>query len=291
MEMIVVTYLILIWLSQQESIYNGTYPASGHVSPLQSQQLRKEGNARINTVSAMRPGLAKIIENVRISTYFESAETGLLMQRMLPVLFTLTPGRRNEFIDCQKAKVRIAVLPIMNLKTHSNSTMELLERTYRLREFTHEWLKNPKYSTYQPLFTTQDEWSMVKYVSKILQPFRYWTLWMSKRHTVTLHHVITVYNDMFHYMDGVMRALAKKKTKWKKDLFFAVKFVQQKLSKYYTEVTPMTGMLLISAHILDPFGKLQSFRTWDKGMDIDPEDETFYTTQYQEAFLKYVENQ
>jgi len=261
------------------------------VSPLQSQQLRKEGNARINTVSAMRPGLAKIIENVRISTYFESAETGLLMQRMLPVLFTLTPGRRNEFIDCQKAKVRIAVLPIMNLKTHSNSTMELLERTYRLREFTHEWLKNPKYSTYQPLFTTQDEWSMVKYVSKILQPFRYWTLWMSKRHTVTLHHVITVYNDMFHYMDGVMRALAKKKTKWKKDLFFAVKFVQQKLSKYYTEVTPMTGMLLISAHILDPFGKLQSFRTWDKGMDIDPEDETFYTTQYQEAFLKYVENQ
>jgi hypothetical protein len=32
-----------------------------------SQRLRKEGNARINKVSAMRPGLAKIIENVRIS--------------------------------------------------------------------------------------------------------------------------------------------------------------------------------------------------------------------------------
>jgi len=32
-----------------------------------SQRLRKEGNARINKVSAMRPGLAKIIKKVRIS--------------------------------------------------------------------------------------------------------------------------------------------------------------------------------------------------------------------------------
>jgi len=33
---------------------------------------------------------------------------------MLAVLFTLTPGCRNEFIDCQKAKVHIAVHPIMD---------------------------------------------------------------------------------------------------------------------------------------------------------------------------------
>jgi hypothetical protein len=46
---------------------------------------------------------------------------------------------------------------------------------------------------------------------------------MSNRHTVTLHHVITVYNDMFDHIDGVMRALAQKKTPWKEDLFFAVK--------------------------------------------------------------------
>jgi hypothetical protein len=39
-----------------------------------SQRLRKVGNSRINKVSAMRSGLAKIIEKVRISWYFESAE-------------------------------------------------------------------------------------------------------------------------------------------------------------------------------------------------------------------------
>jgi hypothetical protein len=44
-----------------------------------SQRLRKEGNATINKVSAMRPGLAKIIEKVRISTYFQSAEADLHM--------------------------------------------------------------------------------------------------------------------------------------------------------------------------------------------------------------------
>jgi hypothetical protein len=61
---------------------------------------------------------------------------------------------------------------------------------------------------------------------------------------------------MFDHMGGVMQALAKKKTQWKEDLYFAVKCAQQKLSKYYSEVTPTTGLLLISAHILDPFLKL-----------------------------------
>jgi len=42
-----------------------------------SQWLRNKGNARINKVSAMRPGLAKIIEKVRISWYFESLESDL----------------------------------------------------------------------------------------------------------------------------------------------------------------------------------------------------------------------
>ena len=41
----------------------------------EGSQTSKEGNARINKVSAMKPGLAKIIEKVRISRYFASSET------------------------------------------------------------------------------------------------------------------------------------------------------------------------------------------------------------------------
>jgi len=91
-------------------------------------------------------------------------------------------------------------------------------------------------------------------------------------------------------MDGVMQALAKKRTQWKEALYFAVKFARQTLCKYYAEVSPMMGMLVISADISDPFRKLQSIWKWDMGMDINSEVETFYITQYQEAFLKYVEN-
>jgi len=42
-----------------------------------SQKLRKEGNARINMVSALKPGLAKIIEKVHNSWYFEIPEADL----------------------------------------------------------------------------------------------------------------------------------------------------------------------------------------------------------------------
>jgi len=74
-------------------------------------------------------------------------------------------------------------------------------------------------------------------------------------------------------------------TQWKEDLYITVKFAQQKLAKYYAEVTSTTGMLLISAHILGPFQKLRSFRKWDKGIVIHLEHETSYTTQNEVAFL------
>ena len=82
---------------------------------------------------------------------------------------------------------------------------------------------------------------------------------MLKRHTVTLQNVITVYNNMFNHIDGVWWALAEKQMQWKEDLFITMEIARQKLYKYYAEVTPTTGRLLISAHILNSFRKLLSF--------------------------------
>jgi len=194
-------------------------------------------------------------------------------------------------LTVKKASVRIAVQPILNVKARWHSTLGLHDRAYKFREFSLEWLKNSKYSYYRPLLTTQDEWTILKYIMEVLRPFGYWTLWMSKRHMVTLHHVITVYNNMFHHMDGLMRALAKKMNQWKEDLYFTMRFTQQKQSKYYTEVTATMGMLLVSADILDPFRKVWTFRKWDEGVHNTPENNTSYTTQYQRAFLMYVTNE
>jgi hypothetical protein len=91
----------------------------------------------------------------------------------------------------------------MDVKTHWNITLELLERANRLQEFTGELLQHLKYTEYRPLCKNQVVWIVVKYDMEVLKPFGYWTLWISKKHTFTLHHVITVRNDMFDHMDGV----------------------------------------------------------------------------------------
>jgi len=96
---------------------------------------------------------------------------------------------------------------------------------------------------------------------------------------------------MFNHIDDVIRTWERKKTQWKGDLFFAVKSAWKKLSKYYAEVTPTLGMLLLSAHILAAFQKLPSFRKWDKGMDIKHDDKPSYTTQSPAAILRQVENE
>ena len=70
-----------------------------------------------------------------------------------------------------------------------------------------------------------------------------------------------------------------------------MKVAHQKQSKYYVEVTPITRLLLISAHIFDPLQKLRSFRKWDKAMNMNPENEMSNTTKSQDVVLKYVENE
>jgi len=56
----------------------------------------------------------------------------------------------------------------MDAKTLRNSTLEWLERAYRLLEITREWLKLPQYSEYWSLYTIEDEMTIVKYVREVL---------------------------------------------------------------------------------------------------------------------------
>jgi len=65
------------------------------------------------------------------------------------------------------------------------------------------------------------------------------------RHTFGLHHIITVYNDMFDHVDCITPTLAKKKTPWKEDLYSTVKLAREKLPKLYAQSAPTMGKLLI----------------------------------------------
>jgi hypothetical protein len=107
---------------------------------------------------------------------------------------------------------------------------------------------------------------------EVLRPFRYWTLQITNSHPVTLHHIITLYNDMFNHLDAIICALVKKNPQWKEAVYFAMNFAWQKLSKYYPEVTPTTGILIFSAHMFDSLWKLLAFWKRDKGMNLNHED-------------------
>jgi hypothetical protein len=84
-------------------------------------------------------------------------------------------------------------------------------------------------------------------------PLRYCTLWISWRRKVTRHHGITVKNHMSEHKGGIMGDLSIAKTALYYDMFFAVELASQILSKCHAEGTPVPGMLLISACILDNF--------------------------------------
>lgn len=66
---------------------------------------------------------------------------------------------------------------------------------------------------------------------EVLRPFQYGTLWMLKQHTMRLDHVITLYNDTFDHIDGVMQDFARNETQWKAYVYMALKFARQKQSK------------------------------------------------------------
>jgi hypothetical protein len=62
------------WEAQK---YNQQFGENESIDIGKSQRLRKQGNARINKVSAMRSALAKRIEKVHNSRHFESPKTDL----------------------------------------------------------------------------------------------------------------------------------------------------------------------------------------------------------------------
>lgn len=250
---------------------------------------------RVEKVESLEAGINKIVEKVGDIAQDEPpiaavSYTNLvsLQQRLLAVVINGSPKRRDDFLETQRGKEAIAVTLILDVKTRWNSTLAMLERAYRLKAYTFCWLS--QYPQYQPLFTTDDEWKAVEYVLQVLLPFRYWTLWMSKRRTITLHRVISIYNGIFDHLDSVLKALAKKRVQWKRDIHRAVRCARAKLRKYYSKVTPDTGLILILATILDPFRKLQTFKAWDKEVGLIGDEAESYKSQYSNAFLAYWES-
>jgi hypothetical protein len=193
---------------------------------VKSKRLWKKGNGRNNKVSAMKRCFGKTVQTVCITRILEHTETDLCRAVNVGWIdyteFWLAIG----WYWLVKTNVHITVLSIRNVHALWHSTLELLELANQFQPFTKEWLKNPNNSQYWPLSTTQDVYTIVKFMMEVLGPFHYRTFWMSNWPTVILHHDLTVYSDIFDHIDGLMWALGKQKTQWNKDIYWHRKCVR-----------------------------------------------------------------
>jgi len=115
----------------------------------------------------------------------------------------------QHFIEIQNNRVKILTTLLYNVKTPWKSTLNMLERSVRLREFTKDWLQT--YAEFTPLWSTLEEWRQIEYILEVLQLIPFWTLWMSKTRGVTIHRVFQVYQDIFDHLDMQISRLERKR--------------------------------------------------------------------------------
>lgn len=208
---------------------------------------------------------------------------------------------REYFLALQEGREDVAVLPILDVKTRWNSTHDMIARMYRLKMYQKPWLA--KFPELNYLCVTNDEWRAMEYVLSVMEPFKYWTLVLSQRHSPSIHQIVAIYDNVFNHFDAMLAALHVKSLPWKKEIHRAVGAAKFKLSLYYAKVVPKTQLLLLLAVMLDPFQKCSLFHQWDLDHEADKtpiwqtEDDSSgagpppggYKLSYQQTFLDYFE--
>jgi hypothetical protein len=84
----------------------------------------------------------------------------------------------------------------------------MLDRALALKVYIRHWVE--KYPAYRGLLLTEDEWLLLEDVLTILQPFRFYTLWISSSKSVTIHRSLEVYSAIIlrlqHRLDELKHA-------------------------------------------------------------------------------------
>jgi len=168
-----------------------------------------------------------------------------------------SPQRRQHFIKIQNNRVKIPTTLLYDVKTRWNSTLNILERSVRLREFTKDWLQT--YAEFTPLWSTPEDWRQIEYILEVLQPIRFWTLWRSKTRGVTIHRVFQVYQDIFDHLETQISNLERKRMLWKVDIREGLVKAQLKAASYYCKTESPRGLLFGIGTCLNPYCKLNLF--------------------------------
>jgi len=256
-----------------------------------SQRLREEGKARISNVSAMEPGLAKIIEKVRLSWYVESPEIDHHIAENscgIDYADTWSSNRvhwvsKSEISHCCTADygcedmvqlntgVARARLPITEIHTRlaGKSKIHWLPATFH----NSRWVDHCEVCHGNiEVILILDSVDVKEAYSDIA------SCYLSVQWHVPSYGW---HNASFGYKEDSIEGRLV--------LRCEVSSTEAVQILRWSDSNDWHASHFCSC--LNPFRKLRSFRQWDKGMDIHCEDETSYTTQYQVAFLTCVEKE
>jgi len=152
-----------------------------------------------------------------------------------------SPQRRQHFIKIQNKRVKIPTTLLYDAKTRWNLTINMLERSVRLREFTKDWLQTE--AEFTPPWSTPEEWRQNESILEVLEPIRFWTLRMSKTRGVTICRAFQVYQDIFDHLEMQISKLERKPMQGKVDIREGLVKAKLKASSYYGKTESPSGLL------------------------------------------------
>jgi len=199
----------------------------------------------------------------------------------MSIVVGASPQRCQHFIKIPNNRVKIPTTLIYDIKTRWNSTLNMLERSVRLRELTNDWLQT--YAEFTPVWSTPEEWRQTEYGFEVLQQIRFGTLLMLKTRGATIHRVLQVYQDIFDHLQMQISKLEWMRRQWKVDISEGLVKAKLKAASYYGKTESRRGLLFGIGTCLNPYCKGNLFREWD----LDASGETEYEKSYQKEFIAY----
>jgi hypothetical protein len=268
---------------------------------------------KIAKVVGMPPGFKKIIEKVRKRLLY--VIVGIIIQwpylfisqvRQMAIAILASPQRNGYLLRLQEGREEIIRGMIRDVSTRWNSTLLMLDRALALKLYIRHWVDN--YPAYRGLLLTEDEWLLLEDILTILQPFRFYTLWISTTKTITIHRSLEVYSAIILRLERRYEELKHARLDWKVELRTAiaktldyarrlwdnldsVHLSENERPVYPNSNRPMPireDTILDLAAMLDPFNKLDNFRGWDKeDAKAGIQREVTWTASYRQRFIEY----
>ena len=182
----------------------------------------------------------------------------------------------------------------------------MLDRALALRDYVRHWVE--KYPAYHGLLLTGDEWLLLEDVLTILQPFRFYPLWISSSQSATIHRSLEVYSAIQLVLQKRLNELKRARLDWKVELRTAVEKTLEYANRLWDNLDSVhlaeedrprypdsnrampirEDTILDLAAVLDPFSKLENFRGWDR-QDVAAEQrrEVSWTVSYRQRFIDF----